>query len=92
MTAFIPSRGSILSMIPAEGKVTFTCDTETWTERVVALAVVAGASERAYDDAAATWITDSFVQPVVLDDGTPMSVTQYLMDMSGPVAWKWTRA
>lgn len=54
--------------------------TQTWEERVLGWAVV----KRHEDDEGRT---ETVVEPVVLDEGTPVTVSAYLTERAGFVYW-----
>ena len=95
MTRSIPAKNSVLSMIPATGTIEFTHEGETWTEPVVALAVtvdeVLYRPEDNHGDTPAVWTIDSAVEPVVLEEGHPFTITYYLMDKPH-MSWRWIPA
>ncbi len=84
-----PSKGSPLTFSPSsagEWHVAFTGTTETWAEPVIGWAVVVvnlfhSSEAEEFGD------YDSSVQPVVLDDGLPTTMTDYLLSRSGGVEW-----
>lgn len=93
MTSSNPTPGSILSMIPASGSVTFTSGRKTWAFDVVALAVVAGGTSWEYDETDPErhggWLNDSRAEPVILAHGKPVSISQYTSGWISEFRWEW---
>jgi len=73
--ALIPTVGSVLSLTTASGTVEFTNATETWTEPLVAWAVVVVWS----DPALGEYGTD-VVAVVIDEDRYPVTLAEYLRE------------
>lgn len=84
--ATVYSSASPLSLIPAGGHVHFTAsDGETWTEPVVALAVVVQSLDHTeldpYGRGPTAWVTETAVEPVVVSgDGYTITLSERRMD------------
>lgn len=76
--------GSPLTFTSAAGSVTFTDDSETWTEALIGFSVVvtwSGQPDRQDDPAD----TETDVEPVFLDEGLPTTLTRYRAHHAGHI-------